>query len=150
MNPYLVEKRAVEVRLALVDGSTLQGRLWMAFLSPNRLGPQTVADLAIEPGTVLPFRRTDGRFLLVGKASVSSITTQVEERKPEELVARIPASVVLAGGHSLKGYLLAERGAGERASDLLNTPDEWICIEETGSLHWLAKRHIVTVEPNEG
>jgi hypothetical protein len=150
VSQYRVEKHAVDVLLALIDGTTLRGCLWLAPFSPNRAGPQTVPDLAAEPGPVLPFQRADGRFTLVGKASIASVATGGEIAEPRDLLTRMPASVALAGGHRLRGHLLAERGAGERPSDLLNTSDEWIRFEDSGCVHWIAKRHILTLEPGEG
>jgi hypothetical protein len=144
---YRIEKEAVEVRLALSDGSAHEGRLWFAAFSPNRSGPQTVADLAAEPGVVLPFQHQGGRFLLVGKPSIASVTVEAGASEPGDLLTRIAATVVLAGGHQFRGHLLAERGAGDRPTDLLNATGDWIRLEDGGRVHWIAKRHILTVEP---
>lgn len=147
MSSYRIEKQPVGVVLALIDGSAHEGRLWLAPFSPHRAGPQTVADLAAEPGAVLPFQRADGRFILVGRASIASVTVEKGAPEPEDLLTRIAAGVLLAGGHRHRGQLLAERGAGDRPTDLLNAPDEWIRLEDGDRIHWIAKRHILTVEP---
>lgn len=149
MSRYRVEKRAVETLLLLYDGKRLDGHLYLAPDSPRHSGPQTVADLMAEKDLMIPFRQKDGRFVLVGKASVAAVRVASTELKRGEFLERIPARLRLAGGHTLEGHFLAEKGAGDRLSDLLNTPDDWFRLEEPGAVHWISKRHIVTLEPEQ-
>jgi len=141
-----VDKAPTPATLLLADGSTLTGKLYLAAASPYHSGPQTPGELLAESEPMLPFQRAGGAFVLVGKAAVATVRVAGAE-DPSELLVKLPVRVCLLGGHRLDGSLLGERGAGERLSDLLNTLDAWIRLEERGSLCWVAKRHLVTVEP---
>lgn len=149
MHPYRVEKLAVGAALLLSDGTRLEGRLFLAPFSPNHSGPQTVADLMAEPGPTLPFQPSDGRFLLVGKSSVAAVRVTSAAEDEAGLLVRVPARLSLTGGHELSGALLGEAGAGERASDLLNAPGEGFELEGDGCTHWVAKCHMLTLEPGD-
>ncbi len=146
--PKWVDKAATPAELLLTDGTSLAGTLYLAAASPRHSGPQTPAELLAEPEPMLPFPLADGAFVLVGKAAVAAVRVTGAE-DPSELVVALPARVSLTGGHRLHGRLLGERGAGERLSDLLNTPDAWVRLEGEGTLCWVAKRHLATVEPLE-
>jgi hypothetical protein len=150
MSRYRVEKQAAEAVLLLIDGSSLKGSLYLAPYSAHHSGPQNVADLMREPDPVVPFACADGRFILVGKESVAAVRFAANDQRDSELVVRIAARMRLAGGHTVHGAILAEQGAGERASDLLNTPDAWVQLEGVDCFHWIAKRYLLTLEPDEG
>jgi hypothetical protein len=150
MSRYRVEKRTAEAVLLLTDGSSLQGNLYLAPYSAHHTGPQNIADLMREPDPVVPFACADGRFILVGKDSVAAVRFQANDPRDSELLVRIAARMRLAGGHTVHGAILAEQGAGERASDLLNTPDPWVQVEGAGCFHWIAKRYLLILEPDEG
>jgi hypothetical protein len=147
MNRYRVAKEALSVRLLLVDGTPLAGTLFLAAQSPFHSGPQTVAELMCEGGRTLPFHDPDGRFLLVGKAGVAAVLAPPQAPEEDELLERIPVAVRLAGGHRLEGRYLAEKGAGERLSDALNADEAWFRLECADTLAWVAKDHLLTVEP---
>lgn len=146
MSDFKVDKVEVPARLHAADGSVIDGTLYLSPFSPGKLGPQTVAELMEEPGRVLPFRRGDGTFLLVGKASIAAVTLPVAEERPPGFWSAVPAAVVLSGPHSFEGAVLLEEGAGKRLSDALNAPQAWIPLERGQQLVWLSKEHLVTVE----
>ena len=143
-----VDKIATPAELFLADGTALQGKLYLAGASPRHSGPQTPGELLAETESMLPFHLTDGSFVLVGKSSVAAVRVPGAEES-SDLLVQLPARVRLSGNRRLEGNLLGERGAGERLSDLLNTPDAWVQMEERESLCWLAKRYVVTVEPTK-
>lgn len=149
INPYRVEKHSAAARLLLIDGDTLSGRLFLAPSSPSHGGSQNPAELMEEPGSVLPLRGDDGRLLLVGRAVVAAVGVAAEAGEGTDLVVRVPARVRLLGGHALDGALLGEAGMGGRASDLFNAPGEWIRFEGPDAVYWLAKRHLVVLEPRD-
>ena len=64
-----------------------------------------------------------------------------------DFIERIAARVQMAGGHVLEGYLLAEKGGGERLTDICNSQDEWFRFEHEGALYWVSKKHLITLEP---
>ena len=147
MNQYRVAKEVLPVRLLLVDGSRLEGTLFLAPKSPFHSGPQTAGELMTEGGRTLPFQDPEGRFLLVGKAGVAAVLVPIQSPVEDELLDRIPVAVQLAGNHRLQGHYLAEKGAGERLSDALNADEVWFRLECPDSLAWVAKDHLITVEP---
>jgi len=144
-----VDKIATPAELLLADGTALAGKLYLAGASPRHTGPQTPGELLAETESMLPFHLADGAFLLVGKASVAAVRVP-GVGEASELLLQLPARVRLSGDHLLEGNLLGERGAGERLSDLMNTPDAWVRMEEQDSVCWVAKRYVVTVEPATG
>ena len=146
MSDFRVDKVEVPARLHLADGSIAGGILYLAPMSPGRLGAQTVEDLMEEPGRVLPFRHADGRFVLVGKASVAAVALPASLGRPPGFWSPVPVRVMLTGRHEVGGALLLEEGAGKRLSDALNAPQSWIPLENEADLIWLAKGHIVTLE----
>ena len=147
MSQYRVAKEALPSRLLLVDGSRLEGTLFLATQSPFHSGPQSVGELMAEGGRTLPVHDPDGRFLLVGKAGVAAVLAPPQPAAEDEFFDRIPVAVQLAGNHRLQGLYLAEKGAGERLSDALNADEVWFRLECPDALAWVAKDHLLTVEP---
>lgn len=145
MSELWVEKTAAPAALLLADGSVLRGTLYLAPFSPRHAGPQTPGELLDEPEPLLPFRLADGSFTLVGKAAVTAVRVAGSE-EPSELLVSLPARLRVSGAHILEGLVLGEAGAGDRLSDLLNTPDPWVRLQEAKGLAWIAKRHLLTVE----
>ncbi|MDF1554102.1 MAG: hypothetical protein P1P84_13615 [Deferrisomatales bacterium] len=147
MNQYRVAKEALSTWLLLVDGSRREGTLFLAPQSPFHSGPQTVGELMAEGGRTLPFHDPNGRFLLVGKAGVAAVLAPSQRRGEDELLDRISVAVQLAGNHHLRGHYLAEKGAGERLSDALNADEVWFRLECPDALAWVAKDHLLMVDP---
>jgi hypothetical protein len=145
-DPKRVVKAVAPAQLFLADGGVLQGRLYLSPASPSHSGPQTPAELLGEPRALFPFQLADGDFLMVGRATVAAVRVP-GTAEPSELLVPLFARLRLAGGHRLEGYLLGERGAGDRLSDALNTADPWVRLDGDESSCWVAKRHLVTVEP---
>ena len=148
MNQYRVDKQALPAQLLLVDGTRLEGTLFLAAESPFHSGPQSVGELMAEGERTLPLHDPDGRFLLVGKSGVAAVLNTVPETADIDLLERIQVAVRLAGGHRLDGHYLAEKGAGARLSDALNAGDPWFRLETTDTLAWVSKDHLLTVEPS--
>ncbi len=149
MSQFRVEKRPLECLILFSDGSRMEGTLFLSPFAPLRSGPQTVADLMAEDDRVLPCRGSDGRFLLVGKAVVAAIRVPPSELDTQDFLVRLPARLRLTGSHALSGHLLADEGAGERLTDLLNTRDAWCRLEDQGAVYWVSKKHLITVEAEE-
>ncbi|MEW6488286.1 MAG: hypothetical protein AB1578_10305 [Thermodesulfobacteriota bacterium] len=147
MSELWVEKTAAPAALLLADGSVLRGTLYLAPFSPRHAGPQSPGELLDEPEPLLPFRLAAGTFALVGKAAVAAVRVG-GPADSSDLLVRLPARLRLNGGHGLEGLVLGETGAGDRLSDLLNTPDPWVRLQEPQGLAWVAKRHLLTVEPS--
>ncbi|GAB4270362.1 MAG: hypothetical protein Kow0092_24700 [Deferrisomatales bacterium] len=148
MSDYRVEKRPQAVRLLLADGAVLEGELFVAPFSPAHSGPQEVPELVEEAGAALPFRRSDGSFVLVGTAAVAAVGLRASSEEALLLV-RLPARARLVGGHQVDGRLLGEEGAGRRASDFLNAPGRWIRMASADGLYWVAKTHLLVLEPRD-
>lgn len=147
MNDALrVEKIPLQVELLLTNGERLGGTLFLSPFAPAHSGPQTVADLWAEPEPFVPFGAEGGRFLLVGKGAVAAVRHEPPPAELDELLVRVPVSLVLAGGHQLAGDLLGEAGVGTRSSDLLNGAWPWLRLEVEGRRCWAVKGHIVTAE----
>ena len=147
MSELRIEKTPLRVRLLLAEGGSLEATLFLAAQSPLHSGAQTVAELMSEGDRMLPFHDPAGQFLLLGKAGVAALTIADQEPTADELLEKIPVSLRMAGGHLLRGHYLAEKGAGTRLSDALNADDPWFRLEYSGSLAWVSKNHLVTVEP---
>lgn len=145
-DPRRVPKAVAPAQLFLSDGAVLEGMLHLSPASPSHSGPQTPEELLVEAEPLFPFHLADGDFLLVGKASVAAVRVP-GPAEPSELLVRLLVRLRLAGGHRLEGFLLGERGAGDRLSDALNTADPWVRLDGDDSSCWVAKRHLVTVEP---
>ena len=147
MSELKVEKRAVDAQVLFTDGSQAEGCLFLAPFSRNHEGPQTIADLMLEAGQVLPFRKAGGAFVLLGTATVAAVRLKVDPPGEEGFLERVPVSIQLLGDHRVDGDFLAEQGAGDRLSSVLDSPDEWFRVERSSSCYWILKRHLVTLEP---
>lgn len=150
MSHLRVDKEDVGATLYLSDGSTLQGSLFLSRFSASRAGPQGVDELLAESSHSLPFATGDGRFLLVGTASVAAVEVAETDRFPEGFWIRLPATLRLAGRHHLRGALLLEEGQGRRVSDAVNAPGAWLTLDAGGRLVWVSKAHLVTLETERG
>lgn len=146
MSLYRVNKDDVGVTLHLSDGSALRGSLFVAPHSSRGSGPQTVAELLAETGAALPFATSEGKFLLVGTASIAAVAVTAPERPLEGFWSRVPGSLRLTGGHVFRGSLLVEEGAGDRLSDAVRTAEPWLTLEAAHGLVWVSKAHLVTLE----
>lgn len=147
MSQYRVDKDDVGATLHLADGSTVRGSLFLSPFSPTRSGPQTVAELLAEAGAALPFATPEGKFVLVGTAAVAAVALHDAGADGERFWSRAPVSLRLAGGHAFRGALLLEEGAGHRLSDAVRAPEPWLLVEAAHALLWIAKAHLVTLEP---
>ena len=149
MSELKVEKQAVDAQVLLTDGSQIDGSLFLSPLSRSHEGPQTVLDLMEEAGQVLPFRKTDGGFTLLGTATIAAVRLAGEAGSDTEFLDRIPVQVRLQGNHQVSGNFLSEQGAGERISSVLDNPSEWFRVEQDYSCYWIIKRHLLTLEPQD-
>lgn len=62
--PIVITKQVIRVHLVLVDGSTLDGALFLA-------AGERLQDLLNDPKSFLPFRTADQAMLMINKASIS-------------------------------------------------------------------------------
>ena len=145
MSRLRVEKQSVPATCYLADGSALEGRLFQSPCSPARAGPQTVEDLMVEPGWVLPFSAADGSFLLLGKPRVAAVAVPLRDHRPAGFWTPIPVCVRLTGPHEIAGGLLVEEGLGDRLSDFLKSSEAWLALETRDSLFWVSKDHLVSL-----
>ena len=146
MSELRIEKEALSTTLLLSDGTRLPGTLFLAAQSPYHTGAQTVGELMEESERTLPYRDSEGHFLLVGKSGVATVLAVIETTD-DDLLEKIPVALRLTGGHRLIGAYLAEKGAGKRLSDALNADEPWFRLECPDVLAWVAKDHLLTVEP---
>ena len=145
MSRLRVEKQAVPATFYLADGSSLEGHFFLAPFSPARRGPQTVEDLMVEPGWVLPFSAADGSFLLLGKHRVAAVAVPLRDHRPSGFWTPVPVRIRLSGPHEIEGGLLVEEGLGDRLSDFLKSSEAWLALETRDSLFWVSKDHLVSL-----
>lgn len=150
MSEYRVDKDDVGATLHLSDGSTLRGSLFLSPFSALRSGPQTVAELLSETGAALPFANADGTFLLVGAATIAAVALNDPGRSAPGFWSRVPVALRLAGGHAFRGDLLLEERAGNRLSDAVRGAEPWLTLEALHATVWVAKAHLLTLEPEQG
>lgn len=147
MRQYRVDKDAVGATVYLSDGAALRGSLFLSPFSIRRAGRQSVAELLAETGAALPFANPEGKFLLLGTASIAAVELAEAGPADEGFWTRIPMKVRLVGGHVFGGALLLEEGAGPRVSDVVRTEDPWLALETPGTRLWVAKAHLLILEP---
>jgi hypothetical protein len=61
--------------------------------------------------------------------------------------SRVAVEVRLLGDHALSGSLLLETGAGDRLSDAVRAAEPWLILEAPWAVVWIAKSHLLTLEP---
>lgn len=148
----LLEKRPRDVRLYLSDGREMPVVIYMALeTGDEELSGQAVAEAVQEAAPVLPCKTQSGDFLCVGTDAIAAIGVQARETWDEGFFHLRPCKVRIRGGHQFDGFIRHYAGTGDRLSDALRPPDEWIQLEVGSEVIWFRVDRLITaLEPDPG
>jgi hypothetical protein len=146
---FRVPKREVTARLVLDDGSTVEGRLFTAYVGAE--GRLESVEERLNDGSeeFVALACDEDRFLL-NKAGIILCEVREGQGELDHLPGmggrKVPVRVTLVGGMALVGTLRvlmpAERS---RVLDYLNAAPRFITIEGPGKATLVQRRFIVTV-----
>jgi hypothetical protein len=142
MNSHHVDKLECPVTLFLCDGMVREGSLFLNPASASHGEAQTPLELANKPTPYFAFRKTDGSFSLVNKATVSHLRF----RPGPVLLAPGPpleVRIVFSGGEVLQGTLTLT-AAEEKGSleEILNARRDFFLLD-CGSAHYLVNSRLI-------
>jgi hypothetical protein len=136
MNIYHVDKLECPITLFLGDGIVHEGIIFLSPCSPTHAGAQTPLELFNEPAPFIAFRRADGSFSLINKATISHLRFQAEAATPS-FGHRLPIRLAFLGGEVLQGTLtLAAPEGKSRLQDFLNDLRGFFLLD-CGTAHYL-------------
>lgn len=123
MSEYKIEKLRRHLTLFLVDGTKLDGEVFLRPISRYRSRPEEPSDMLndAEPFFALI---TDGEAVLIAKSNVARAETPVETNGGEEDLASlgVPVEVTLTNGSTCSGSVFLEtRYDRPRLLDFLNS-----------------------------
>lgn len=141
----MLEKRPREVRLYLADGREIPVVIYMA---PDpvetAVSGESVADAVQEAAPVLPCKTESGDFLCVGTDAIAAIGVRARDTWDEGFFHLRPCKVRLRGDHRFDGFIRHYAGTGDRLSDALRRPEEWIQLEVGPQVIWFRVDRLIT------
>lgn len=142
MNIYHVDKLECPVTLFLHDGIVREGVIFLSPLSTTHEGAQTPLELFNEPVPFFAFRKAEGSFSLVNKASVGHLRFQPGAAS-SLLGHPLEVRIVFLGGETLQGTLTlaAPEGKG-RLQDFLNDQRGFFLLD-CGAAHYLVNPRLI-------
>jgi hypothetical protein len=122
MSEYRIEKVRRQVSILLMDGSRLEGDVFLRPLSRHRPEPEEPTDLLNDDEPFFAFER-HGETVLIAKSSVARAETQVREEGELTLASLgVPVEVTMNDGTVCSGSVFLETRADRpRLLDFLNS-----------------------------
>ena len=150
MSEYQVEKRKVSVTIALVDGQTREGVIFLSPFSSHHSGPQTMIDLMSEEEPFAPFVGSDGSFLLVNKSQISHIMYQKEADDKPVLGTPLEVEVTFTNSRQLSGTVVLEVPEGKsRLLDFMNSNRDFFGLECEDGYYVVNPNIIIEIAPKQ-
>ena len=135
-----LEKTPRSVRLYLADGDQIPVIIYTA---PTAVQRDAVIDAVQDAEPVLPCKTESGDFLCVGTDAIAAIGIPVGATE-EGLFQLRPCEVRLRGGHRFEGSIRHYAGTGDRLSDALRRPQEWIQLEAGPDVIWFRVDRLIS------
>jgi hypothetical protein len=150
-NEYKVEKDRFSVTVSLVDGSTVEGWMYLSHHAAHHDGPETVPDLLNQDELFLPIHVEGQRTQLVNKGHIVMVsfvfddkewwTRSLENASIHEVVLQLTKHGRLEGR-----FISFLPRYARRVKDYLNQFEAFLELRKDGSRHLINKNHIVSVE----
>jgi hypothetical protein len=118
---YRIEKLRRPLNVVLVDGSTIEGDVFLQSATRLHRRPEEPSDMLNDDEPFFALMR-DGVAILVAKASVARAVTSLTPQEDDVYAPGIPVEVTLTDGSTCTGSIFPETRAGRpRLLDFLNT-----------------------------
>jgi len=140
-NNFKLEKREETVSLVMVDGTVIDGRVYLSQYAMHHSGEQTVLDVLIGKNLFLPMH-SNNEFLLVQKNMISYLRCEVHLAVEFEYTER-NVKISFPGNENLQGTLkmdLPEDRA--RLTDYINDGNDYFPLF-TGENSYLVNRNLI-------
>ncbi len=142
MNCQHVDKLECPVTLFLCDGMVREGSLFLTPASASHGEAQTPLELANEPPPFFAFRKPDGSFSLVNKATVSHLRFRPGPAPPAP-GPPLEVRMVFPGGEVLQGTLtLAAAEEKGRLEEIFGVRRGFFLLD-CGSAHYLVNSRLI-------
>ncbi|MES2179613.1 MAG: hypothetical protein V4550_17265 [Gemmatimonadota bacterium] len=152
MSDYRIEKvrRAVEITLA--TGGRLAGDIFLQAFARFRAGPEEPLDVLNDAAPFLPLILATGELLLVQKAQIAVVSTDLPETEDpvDAGVVGMHVDITFIHGETICGSIFPElRADRPRLVDFLNnTSLTFIPLFATDRLHLVDIRHVAYARPS--
>jgi hypothetical protein len=150
MNKFKIDKLRYSVSLKMVDGSQIDGNIFLDLYSPIHQGREIVKDLLESEKTFFPLEvGEDKAIIFVNK--VCMVKAMLKERDSLDdlsLGEQKPVKITLIDGDVLSGKInLAMPTERVRVSDYLNLLPKWIYLYRDDQDAIINVDHIKAVQP---
>ncbi len=139
---FKVEKREETVSLVMVDGTVIDGRVYLSQYAMHHSGEQTVLDALIGKNLFLPMHSNLDEFHLVQKSMISHLRCEVHLASEFQYTQR-KVKISFSGAESLQGTLkmdLPEDRA--RLTDYINDGNDFFPLF-VGGKSYLVNRNLI-------
>ncbi len=152
-----IPARPVPLTVWSIDGAMLRGHIFLRLNVEAHAGPETLQDRLNDPDLFLTLTMPgEDPLVFLNKIQVIRVDVPAEEEPAPEVpeipvgVSIEPIRVQLINGEQLSGTVRIEGPTGKRRlSDFLNTQPAFLPLQGVDGLHFLHKRFIARVVPQE-
>jgi CheY-like chemotaxis protein len=151
-----IPTRPVPLTVWTSDGATLRGQIFLRLNAETHSGLETVRDRLNDSDRFLTLAKVgDTPLVFLNKAQVIRVEAAEESGIPDVpdirgSVSIEPIQVQLVTGEQFSGTVRIEGPAGKRRlSDFLNTQPSFLALQGADRLHFLHKRYIAQIVPQE-
>jgi hypothetical protein len=151
MSDYRIEKVRRRVELTLASGQHLEGDIFLQAFARFRAGPEEPLDVLNDTDPFVPLVLGNGELLLVQKAHIAVVATQLPEADDvaDTGIVGMHVEIVLADGSTRTGSVFPElRADRPRLVDFLNnTPLHFLPVFTADQLMLVSRTHIAYARP---
>jgi hypothetical protein len=147
MSEYRIEKLRRQVSVWLLDGSRLEGEMFLKPVGRHRSRPEDPSELLNDVEPYFPLVR-DGKAFLISKSSVVLIETFYEDQgDPDFASLGVAVEVTMADGNTCRGSIFVELRAGrQRLFDHLNAfPSRFLPVVDAQKVYLVNTQTIAHV-----
>ena len=141
-NNFKLEKREETVSLVMVDGTVIDGRVYLSQYAMHHSGEQTVLDVLVGKNLFLPMHSDNNEFHLVQKNMISYLSCEVHLSTEFQYTER-DVKISFPGSKNLHGMLrmdLPEERA--RLTDYINDGNDFFPLF-AGETSYLVNRNLI-------
>lgn len=149
MSDYRIQKVQHHVEVTLANGQRLEGAIFLQAFARFRAGPELPLDALNDGDLFLALRLDSGEVVLVQKAQIAVVQTDLPEDDTEASVVGMRTEFALANGTTCSGSIFPElRADRPRLVDFLNdTPLKFIPLFAAEHLLLVSRAHIAYARP---
>ncbi|MGC8927770.1 MAG: hypothetical protein ACP5QK_07575 [Myxococcota bacterium] len=142
---YTIQMKIKMITLHLLDGSTLNGQIFVSEYSPRHAGEEKIDEFFEQDTLFFPFK-INNEFMLFSKNSVLFIEYDTE--KDLSIYNRVYADIILSGGKVVSlSVPISVSTPVARLSDQVNQKEKFLLLtdENLKKTYLINKSHIISI-----